>query len=1219
MTSIATMMMRINPPFLSSSTQINNNTPIATASGLLALLSEPDPTLVQHALTKLLSVVNTQWHEIAEALPELEAIAEGGGIIEENTTAIDVAAAMISSNANTTVSLYDESTRRTAAALASRVFFHLEEPRQALRLALDSGDVHFNVLCPSENDGPYVEQLVNAAIGEYIQRKQKDFDGSEEEEEGNGVVGAAKKMRGKMKSEAEEEGEEEEELDMKKLHNVVQLMFQRCYIDGSYGHALGVAFEARECEKVQEILEKLSTVSSSSSTTVFGKEEDAKNLVVETLKYALLSAHDLIPSKVFRTRVLQLIANSLNEVFCDPNNSNQSSETSVTSLSVAKQNAACALVLCHQLLGDAASVGNIITQLVDDDGGGCGAKAGEDGNDDSALLGLQLCFDIIDTGDQAFVTKVASWLPKREIDASNAAIMGSNAAEGSDNVEVDDEGNATSPPANANEFGVEVVETMMMTTKIIRSDVTWTHFMNAHRILSGGFTAELSLSFLYKNSNADTLIMTNLKKALDERTMVRNSVLHNCAVTAHGYLNAGTTNDVFLRDNLDWMKKASNWAKFSATASMGVIHAGHTTEAMTLLEPYLPPSAPADDPNAAHPAVSTTGGYAEGGSLYAIGLIHGSHAGSSTSKRLEASRFIRNHLRNSHANEVISHGAALGVGLTSFGSGDLEVVNELKELLYTDSAVAGEAASIAMGMVLVGSGAGNASSSSPANAEFAEIIAELRNYSRETHHEKIIRGIAMCLALVNFGQEENADATIEEMRSDRDPIIRYGAMYGLALAYCGTGSNKAIRILLHTAVSDVSDDVRMASVIGLALVLHKTPKRVPELVRLLLESFNPHVRYASCMAVGIAMAGTGDSESVALLEPMLTDMTDHVRQGALLGTAMIYMQQSDTCNHRKIKTFRDKLASLISDKHQTTLTKMGAILSTGLIDIGGRNCALSLGSRNGFTKMTSAAGLVLWLQHWHWYPLMHMLSLAVTPTVTIGLNKNFKYPKKFEIVCHGKPSAFAHPKKLEEKKEEKKKLVETVALSTTAKNMARMARKRAKEEADPGVEGGEEAMDLDKKEEESKEAGTGVKAVAVEESENMDVDGEETNKAADASSEENKPKKKREPEPTSFRITNPSRITSAQASVCVFDLSQRYRPIRPEEKPYGVIMLTDSTPSEEENVGAVKTPAQEDEADPPEPFEWTPPGHPDHPDTAVVGEDEPVDANEEKEDASGNN
>jgi 26S proteasome regulatory subunit N2 len=323
------------------------------------------------------------------------------------------------------------------------------------------------------------------------------------------------------------------------------------------------------------------------------------------------------------------------------------------------------------------------------------------------------------------------------------------------------------------------------------------------------------------------------------------------------------------------------------------------------------------------------------------------------------------------------------------GSGELAVVNELKELLDTDSAVAGEAAGMAIGMVLVGTGAGSTHNSLPPTdkEEIMELVSELKSYARETQHEKIIRGIAMGLALMQYGQEENADAFIEDMRSDRDPVLRYGAQYALALAYCGTGSNKAIRILLHTAVSDVSDDVRMAAVIGLAFVLFKTPERVPQLVKLLMESFNPHVRYASCMAVGIAMAGTGDAESIAMLEPMLDDMTDYVRQGALMGTAMIYMQQSDTANGRKVRAFRERLANIVSEKHQSTLTKMGAILSAGIIDAGGRNCSLKLGSRNGFTKMTSAVGMVLWLQHWHWYPMMHMFSLALTPTYTIGLNK----------------------------------------------------------------------------------------------------------------------------------------------------------------------------------------------------------------------------------------
>ena len=89
----------------------------------------------------------------------------------------------------------------------------------------------------------------------------------------------------------------------------------------------------------------------------------------------------------------------------------------------------------------------------------------------------------------------------------------------------------------------------------------------------------------------------------------------------------------------------------------------------------------------------------------------------------------------------------------------------------------------------------------------------------------------MGISLMYYGQEEQADGQIASLSKDRDPILRYGAMYTIALAYCGTGSNKAIRQLLHVAVSDVSNDVRMASIIGIAFVMFKTPERVPNLVR----------------------------------------------------------------------------------------------------------------------------------------------------------------------------------------------------------------------------------------------------------------------------------------------------------------------------------------------------------------------------------------------------
>ena len=43
-------------------------------------------------------------------------------------------------------------------------------------------------------------------------------------------------------------------------------------------------------------------------------------------------------------------------------------------------------------------------------------------------------------------------------------------------------------------------------------------------------------------------------------------------------------------------------------------------------------------------------------------------------------------------------------------------------------------------------------------------------------------------------------------------------MYTIAMAYCGTGNNKAIKKLLHVAVSEVNDDMCGAAVMGLGII-----------------------------------------------------------------------------------------------------------------------------------------------------------------------------------------------------------------------------------------------------------------------------------------------------------------------------------------------------------------------------------------------------------------
>lgn len=166
--------------------------------------------------------------------------------------------------------------------------------------------------------------------------------------------------------------------------------------------------------------------------------------------------------------------------------------------------------------------------------------------------------------------------------------------------------------------------------------------------------------------------------------------------------------------------------------------------------------------------------------------------------------------------------------------------------------------------------------------------------------------------------------------------------------------------------------------------------------------------------------------------------------------------------------------------------------------------------------------------------------------------------------------------------------METVTLSTTAKNKARLARKRAHKDAEDGKDAS--AMDID-----TKDSVDIVEDATDKDPENSNGDVEMEDKEEVTSSDEIKKstKKKKEPEPVSFRVSNPSRVTKYQTNYCEFDLNQRYRPVRPDGKTSGVIILTDSTPDEEEDVSAVKTPSldAEDEAELPEPFEWAPPGH----------------------------
>lgn len=150
------------------------------------------------------------------------------------------------------------------------------------------------------------------------------------------------------------------------------------------------------------------------------------------------------------------------------------------------------------------------------------------------------------------------------------------------------------------------------------------------------------------------------------------------------------------------------------------------------------------------------------------------------------------------------------------------------------------------------------------------------------------------------------------------------------------------------------------------------------------------------------------------------------------------------------------MEKIILDKHEDTMSKMGAILASGILDAGGRNVTIKLLSKSKHDKITAVVGLAVFSQFWYWYPLIYFVSLAFSPTAFIGLNYDLKVPK-FEFLSNAKPSLFEYPKPTTVPTTTSAVKLPTAVLSTSARAKARASKKEAEQKAIAEKAAGESA------------------------------------------------------------------------------------------------------------------------------------------------------------------
>ncbi|CAO1596311.1 proteasome regulatory particle base subunit [Xanthoria calcicola] len=1069
---------------------------LSSAAGVVGFLAEPEPELQVFALQVLNEQIDSLWTEVAASVGDIEALYEDPSFPE----------------------------RELAALVAAKVYYNLQEYNESMIFALGAGK-----LFDLDHEGEFEDTIISKCVDAYIalsgsapanstnlpppqlttafpstangassisaglaspttpfsqstlpsksllsrQDSSTAFDPSAQAGGDANLPGA---LPASIASQANIQ---------KQLYAIVDELFERCFRGGSYRQVIGIAVEARRLDVLRR------AISRASEDEKEQRKDEVGNLIrsQDLIEYVLEICMTVVQERGLRNELLRLVLDLLNDI------------PSPDYFSIAK---------CIVYLNEHTMASDMLVQLV------------KKGDATSTAISYQIAFDLYDNSTQEFLKKVREELPAMpEAETAQPADSAEEAPEPKESDQLLKELNdSAGVPASTLEDDQHKKEEAL-TPEAQKA------FDSVREILSGTKTIELGLEFLFRSNRTDMAVLNKIRDSLE----ARNSIFHTAVTLATAFMHAGTTHDKFFRENLDWLAKAVNWSKFTATAALGVIHRGNLGQGLKLLDPYLPKEQIAgSNPSSA---------YSQGGSLYALGLIYANH-------ETFALDVIREHFKKA-TEEVVQHGGALGLGVAGMATGDDSIYEDLKSVLYTDSALNGEAVGIAMGLIMLGTGN-------------IKALEDMIQYAHDTQHEKIVRGLALGMALIMYGRQEGADELVNGLLDDPDPILRYGGIQTLSLAYCGTGSNKAVRKLLHVAVSDVSDDVRRIAVMSLGFILFRKPSNVPRMVELLSESYNPHVRYGAAMALGISCAGTGLDEAIDLLEPMIKDPTDFVRQGALIALSMIMVQQNEVMNP-KVSTIRKTLMKAITDRHEDAMTKFGSAIALGIIDAGGRNCTISLQTQTGNLNMAGIVGMAVFTQYWYWFPLTHFLSLSFAPTAVVGLDQDLEIPS-FKFHSATRPSLFDYPPEQEAKQEDAPEKVKTAVLSTTAQ-AKRRAQKKEKQQR-------RESMDIDQTPTTPKTSNLGEKMELDEpagKEDNQEAEKPEGEKKLEGEVSSESAKKKMEKEKVGYQLENMSRVLPAQRKFISFP-DGRYRPVK---KPTGgVVLLTDTTPSEPKSLMELK-------------------------------------------------
>lgn len=283
-----------------------------------------------------------------------------------------------------------------------------------------------------------------------------------------------------------------------------------------------------------------------------------------------------------------------------------------------------------------------------------------------------------------------------------------------------------------------------------------------------------------------------------------DSARHNLASAfVNSFANAGYGNDKMMlvdADKSSWVWKTKDDGMLSTTASLGMLLQGDVEEGLDKIDKFT----------------YATEDQIKAGALLAIGILN-------SGVRLDSDPALAllSDSDNLEAKNVPMRVASImGLGLAYAGSNKeelLEVLLPIVEDVSLDMQLSAMAA-VSLGLIFVGS----------SNHQVSEAIATtLMDEDRQKHlKDKWTRFMALGLALLYFGRQEEVDVILDILKAVDHPMAKPTSVLASVCAWAGTGTVLKLQELLHICNEMIEEKeeskgdelVQSYAVLGLSLI-----------------------------------------------------------------------------------------------------------------------------------------------------------------------------------------------------------------------------------------------------------------------------------------------------------------------------------------------------------------------------------------------------------------